>query len=64
MKRKKNKDTQPILHYRDIKHKCSECSIVSYSVDKSYKYNNYYCIDCLTTKILTDSIKENSAKEN
>ena len=51
MNKKNNTDT-PFVHYKDIKHKCSICNIVSIEVDMSSKYKQYLCIDCLKEKII------------
>lgn len=51
MKRNNKKDL-PSFHYKDIKHKCSICGLVSIEVDMSTRYKDYFCIECLKQKII------------
>jgi hypothetical protein len=46
---------KPFYLYHDRNKKCSCCSIVSTTVEKSKKYEILLCIDCLKDKILSDS---------
>jgi formylmethanofuran dehydrogenase subunit E len=45
---------KPSYTYKDRNKKCSECEIVSTTVERSVKYNKLLCIECLKDKILSD----------
>lgn len=53
MNNKKNQ-YQKIKTHRTVINQCSDCGLKSKSVNKSIKYNNYYCIDCLIQKAIDD----------
>jgi hypothetical protein len=52
MKRLKNQNTISSKP-RNISHKCDSCGLVSKNVNKSLKFNKYYCLDCLKDAILS-----------
>ena len=46
---------KPSYLYREKDRTCSECGLISKSVNKSVKYNKNLCIDCLKEIIITHS---------
>lgn len=47
-------EIKPYYIYKDRNKKCSECNIVSATVERSKKYDKLLCIECLKDKILSD----------
>lgn len=45
---------KPSYTYKERNKKCSECDIVSTTVERSKKYDKLLCIECLKDKILSD----------
>lgn len=50
-KNKKKLSINPTI--RDLSHRCQDCNLVSKAVDKSYKYEEYLCINCLKKRLLS-----------
>jgi hypothetical protein len=55
MTMKKQQNKSPYT-YKTSNKKCTECGIVSLTVNKSLKYNKHLCIDCLC-QLIIDSTK-------
>jgi formylmethanofuran dehydrogenase subunit E len=47
-------EIKPSHTYKDRNKKCSQCNIVSTTVERSKKYDTLLCIDCLKDNILSD----------
>ena len=50
--KKDSKPIQNLYQHRDVNHTCADCGLVSKNVNKSIKYNQYFCIECLKDKII------------
>ena len=52
--KKTNSKYESIKPVRIIENTCSSCGIKSKSVNKSIKYNKYFCVDCLIEHIVNN----------
>ena len=50
--KKNSKPNQNVYQHRNVNNTCADCGLVSKTVNKSIKYNQYLCIECLKDKIL------------
>ncbi len=52
--KKTNSKYEPIKQVRIVENTCFSCGIKSKSVNKSIKYNKYFCVKCLVDYIINN----------